>query len=138
MNTSKTIENESKKDLFSPIQLGRHTLKNRIIMAPMTRCRADENNIPTEMNRIYYQQRSSTDLIITEGTQISPQGAGYPKIKVQFDQNVVIDDRVITSNGGPVSYQAAFELLAKLSSEKFAKEISEAIQFNRLKSAFVD
>ena len=62
----------------------------------------------------------------------------YPKIKVQFDQNVVIDDRVITSNGGPVSYQAAFELLAKLSSEKFAKEISEAIQFNRLKSAFVD
>ncbi len=62
----------------------------------------------------------------------------YPKIKVQFNQNVVIDDKVITSNGGPVSYQAAFDLLAKLSSEKFAKEISEAIQFNRLKSAFVD
>ena len=62
----------------------------------------------------------------------------YPKIKVQIDQNVVIDDKVITSNGGPVSYQAAFELLAKLSSEKFANEISEAIQFNRLKSAFID
>ena len=62
----------------------------------------------------------------------------YPKIKVQYDQNVVIDNKVITSNGGPVSYQAAFELLAKLSSEKFANEISEAIQFNRLKSAFVD
>jgi len=61
----------------------------------------------------------------------------YPKIKVQYDQNVVIDDKVITSNGGPVSYQAAFELLAKLSSEKFAAEISEAIQFNRLKRAFV-
>ena len=61
----------------------------------------------------------------------------YPKIKVQYDQNVVIDDKVITSNGGPVSYQAAFELLAKLSSEKFATEISEAIQFNRLKRAFV-
>lgn len=60
----------------------------------------------------------------------------YPKIKVQYDQNVVIDSKVITSNGGPVSYQAAFALLAKLSSEKFSKEISEAIQFNRLKSAF--
>ncbi len=60
----------------------------------------------------------------------------YPNIKVQFDQNVVIDDKVITSNGGPVSYQAAFVLLAKLSSEKFANEISESIQFNRLESAF--
>ena len=60
----------------------------------------------------------------------------YPKIKVQYDQNVVIDSKVITSNGGPVSYQAAFVLLAKLSSEKFSKEISEAIQFNRLKGAF--
>ena len=60
----------------------------------------------------------------------------YPQIKVQYDQNVVIDHKVITSNGGPVSYQAAFELLAKLSSEKFSKEISEKIQFNRLGSAF--
>ena len=60
----------------------------------------------------------------------------YPKIKVQYDQNVVVDDKVITSNGGPVSYQAAFELLSKLSSEKFANEISESIQFNRLERAF--
>ncbi len=60
----------------------------------------------------------------------------YPKINVQFDQNVVIDRNIITSNGGPVSYQAAFELLAKLSSEKFSKEISELIQFNRLESIF--
>lgn len=60
----------------------------------------------------------------------------YPKINVQYDQNVVIDSNVITSNGGPVSYQAAFELLARLSSEKFAMEISEAIQFNRLEHAF--
>lgn len=60
----------------------------------------------------------------------------YPKIKVQFDKNVVIDEGVITSNGGPVSYQAAFALLSKLSSDKYAKEISEAIQFNRLERAF--
>lgn len=56
----------------------------------------------------------------------------YPKIKVKFNQNVVIDNKVITSNGGSVSYQAAFELLAKLSSEKYAKEVSEVIQFDRL------
>ena len=61
----------------------------------------------------------------------------YPEIKVQFDQNVVVDDGVITSNGGPVSYQAAFELLKKLSSAKFANEISESIQFNRLERAFI-
>ena len=60
----------------------------------------------------------------------------YPKIKVQYNTNVVIDDSVITSNGGPVSYQAAFELLTKLSSKSFSKEISEQIQFNRLASAF--
>jgi len=60
----------------------------------------------------------------------------YPAIKVQFDTNVVIDKKVITSNGGPVSYQAAFVLLEKLSSKKFATEISEAIQFNRLEKAF--
>jgi len=77
MKTSKTTGNEEKKDLFTPIQLGQYTLTNRIIMAPLTRCRA-ENNIPTEMNRIYYQQRASAGLIITEGTQISQQGAGYP------------------------------------------------------------
>jgi len=52
-------------------------------------------------------------------------------------QNVAIGNKVITSNGGPVSYQAAFELLAKLSSEKNSREISESIQFNRLDRAFL-
>lgn len=61
----------------------------------------------------------------------------YPAVKVQYDQNVVVDGGVITSNGGPVSYQAAFALLARLSSEKYATEIAESIQFNRLKTAFI-
>lgn len=60
----------------------------------------------------------------------------YPKVNVQLDQNVVEDGNVITSNGGPVSYQAAFALLAKLSSDEFADEISQVIQFNRLERAF--
>jgi len=58
------------------------------------------------------------------------------EIKVQYDQNTVIDTQVITSNGGPISYQAAFELLTQLSSKKFSDEIAEAIQFDRLESAF--
>ncbi len=60
----------------------------------------------------------------------------YPKVKVQADRNLVVDDKVITSNGGPVSYQAAFELLARLTSEARAKEISRDIQFDRLRAAF--
>jgi transcriptional regulator GlxA family with amidase domain len=60
----------------------------------------------------------------------------FPAIDVQYDQNVVVDENVVTSNGGPVSYQAAFALLAKMSSEAFAREISESIQFNRLEGAF--
>ncbi len=60
----------------------------------------------------------------------------YPKVKVQYDRNVVVDAGVVTSNGGPVSYQSAFILLAKLSSQDFSNEISELIQFNRLKNAF--
>lgn len=57
----------------------------------------------------------------------------YRNIEVQFDQNVVVDDRIITSNGGAVSYEAAFLLLEKLSSKRFADEILKAIQFDRIK-----
>ncbi len=60
----------------------------------------------------------------------------YPAVDVQFDQNVVIDKNIITSNGSVVSYQAALTLLEKLSSKKFSDEISEAIQWSRLQNAF--
>ncbi len=56
----------------------------------------------------------------------------YPKVDVQFDKNVVIDGKVITSNGGAVSYLAAFKLLSKLSSPEHAKEIADLLQFSRL------
>ncbi len=64
--------------LFSPIKFGDLELANRIIMAPLTRNRAAEGNVPQAMNVEYYQQRASAGLIISEGTQISPQGLGYP------------------------------------------------------------
>lgn len=62
--------------------------------------------------------------------------AAYPEIDVQYDQNVVIDNGIITSNGGPVSYEAAFEILGQLSSYSKAKEISELIQFNRISAKY--
>lgn len=62
----------------------------------------------------------------------------YPEIEVQYDQTVVVDKKgkVVTSNGGPVSYQAAFALLEQLSSKKFSDEIAESINFDRLERAF--
>ena len=68
----------SEKNLFSPIQLGAYELPNRIVMAPLTRNRAGEGNVPQPLNALYYEQRASAGLIITEASQISPQGMGYP------------------------------------------------------------
>lgn len=65
-------------DLFGGIEVGGYWLPNRIVMAPLTRNRAGEGNVPHALNATYYQQRSSAGLIITEATQISPQGVGYP------------------------------------------------------------
>jgi len=64
--------------LFDPIALGSLTLANRIVMAPMTRSRAGEGNVPTDLTVTYYTQRASAGLIVTEATQVSPQGVGYP------------------------------------------------------------
>ena len=69
---------ESNPNLFSPIRFGVLELANRIIMAPLTRNRAAEGNVPQAMNVEYYRQRASAGLIISEGSQISPQGLGYP------------------------------------------------------------
>ncbi|MDJ0591934.1 MAG: alkene reductase [Pleurocapsa sp. MO_226.B13] len=65
-------------DLFSPFQLGSLSLPHRIVMAPLTRMRAGIGNVPQPMNAQYYAQRTSAALIISEATQISPQGVGYP------------------------------------------------------------
>ncbi len=65
-------------DLFSPLKMGPFTLRNRIVMAPMTRNRAGAGNVPQAMNVEYYQQRASAGLIITEASQVAPEGVGYP------------------------------------------------------------
>ncbi|HET9212926.1 MAG TPA: alkene reductase [Thermoanaerobaculia bacterium] len=69
---------EQHPTLFSPVQVGPYTLRNRMVMAPMTRNRAGAGNVPSDLAVTYYAQRASAGLIITEGTQVSPQGVGYP------------------------------------------------------------
>lgn len=63
--------------LFDQMQLGRHNLKNRMIMAPMTRSRADHSGVPGDLVSTYYGQRASAGLIITEGVFPSDMGKGY-------------------------------------------------------------
>ncbi|MGH2343059.1 alkene reductase [Segnochrobactraceae bacterium EtOH-i3] len=64
--------------LFDPVQAGALTLPNRIIMAPLTRCRAAPGRVPTALMAEYYRQRASAGLIINEATAISPTAVGYP------------------------------------------------------------
>jgi N-ethylmaleimide reductase len=66
------------KIMFTPVKLGSIELKNRLVMAPLTRMRAIADAIPNPLAKIYYSQRAGAGLIITEATQISPLGMGYP------------------------------------------------------------
>ena len=64
--------------LFEPTAIGALNLPNRIVMAPMTRSRATQpGDVPNAMMAEYYAQRASAGMIITEATQISPEGKGY-------------------------------------------------------------
>jgi N-ethylmaleimide reductase len=71
-------EAKTVKKLLSPARLGSLMLPNRMVMSPMTRCRAGDGGVPTPLNAEYYRQRASAGLILAEGTQVSPQGVGYP------------------------------------------------------------
>lgn len=68
---------EDAKSLFSPVRLGPYDLANRIVMAPLTRSRAGAGDVPKPMAALYYAQRASAGLIVSEASQISPQGKGY-------------------------------------------------------------
>lgn len=94
--------------LFDEVKLGSETLQNRIVMAPMTRCRAIEN-IPNELMAEYYEQRSAAGLIITEGTAPSANGLGYARIPGVFNDAQVQGWEKTTSavhgNGGKIFLQ---------------------------------
>ena len=66
-------------DLFSPLRLGAIELSNRVVMSSLTRNRAGEGNVPTELVAEYYRQRASAGLILTEASPICAEGHGYPR-----------------------------------------------------------
>ena len=82
--------------LFTEYILGKIKLKNKVVIAPMTRSRAI-NNIPNEMMVEYYKQRSGAGLIITEGTSPSPNGLGYPRIPGIFNKEQIAGWKNITN-----------------------------------------
>lgn len=65
------------KSLFAPVSLGAIQLANRVVMAPMTRDRAGDGDVPGAMMVDYYRQRASAGMIVTEGVQPTPAGKGY-------------------------------------------------------------
>ena len=72
------MSHDATQPLLTPLSMGPLTLPNRVVMAPMTRNRAENKDlIPVEIMATYYAQRASAGLLITEGSQVSPQGVGY-------------------------------------------------------------
>jgi N-ethylmaleimide reductase len=97
-----------KYKLFTSVKVGSLELENRIVMAPMTRCRAI-GNIPNDLMATYYQQRATAGLIITEGTSPSPNGLGYARIPGIFSKEQVEGWKKTTSavhkSGGKIVIQ---------------------------------
>lgn len=82
--------------LFTPIQIGPYQLPNRVLMAPLTRNRALAGDVPGPLNAEYYAQRTGAGLIISEATQISHQGQGYPHTPGIYTQAQVDGWRLVT------------------------------------------
>ncbi|HDR9872845.1 TPA: alkene reductase [Burkholderia cenocepacia] len=82
--------------LLSPHQIGDLTLKNRLIMAPMTRSRAVDGNVPNPLAATYYAQRATAGLIVSEGTQVSQQGIGYIRTPGIHSSSQIAGWRVVT------------------------------------------
>lgn len=97
-------------DLFSPAQLGSISLKNRMVMAPLTRSRAPkEDGVPQPINVTYYEQRATAGLIITEATPISLMGHGYPFLPGIYTESQVAGWKKVTqavhAKGGKIVLQ---------------------------------
>ncbi len=101
----------SQATLFTSLRIGVLELPNRVVMAPLTRMRADGQGNPTELTVEYYKQRSSAGLIITEGTAISPQAHGYPNTPGIYTPDQIAAWRGVTAavhaHGGRIVMQIA-------------------------------
>src|SRR6202161_668801 len=95
--------------VLTPLHIGPYDLPNRLIMSPMTRNRADVGNVPTAINAVYYAQRASAGLIITEATQVCPQGVGYPHTPGIHSAAQLVGEKQVSqavhANGGRIFLQ---------------------------------
>ena len=100
--------------MLEPLNTGKLELRNRVIMAPLTRRRATDDHVPTEIMRIYYEQRASAGLIIAEATNISLQAVGYMNSPGIFTRQQIDAWKPITivvhNNGGKIFRQGYFLL----------------------------
>jgi N-ethylmaleimide reductase len=96
-------------DLFSPTVLGSVPLSNRVVMAPMTRSRADADHVPTPLMAEYYAQRAGAGLIITEGTGPDANGTAYARIPGIWNEAQVAGWKAVTdavhAKGGRIAVQ---------------------------------
>lgn len=97
------------KNIFDTYNMKNINLKNRVLMAPMTRSRTIPGDVPSEMNAKYYAQRASAGLIVSEATQISLQGQGYADTPGIYSQEQVEGWKKVTdavhSEGGKIILQ---------------------------------
>ncbi len=96
--------------LFQPLRAGAFTFPNRMIMAPLTRCRASAGRVPNAMMADYYVQRSSFGMILSEATSISPQGVGYPNTPGIWSNDQVEGWKLVTQ----AVHQAGGQILLQL------------------------
>ncbi|RYD32680.1 MAG: alkene reductase [Verrucomicrobiaceae bacterium] len=96
--------------LFQPLRAGAFTFPNRVMMAPLTRCRSSEGRVPNAMMAEYYVQRAAFGMILTEATSISPQGVGYPDTPGIWSQEQVEGWKLVTDG----VHQAGGQILLQL------------------------
>ena len=95
--------------LLSPFELGDLRLKNRVVLAPMTRARAGADRVPNALMAEYYFQRSSAGMLISEATVISAQGNGWVGSPGIYTEKMVAGWRIVTqklkTTGTPIFLQ---------------------------------
>ena len=100
---------QSQLKLLTPFQLGPYFLSNRVVMAPMTRNRATDDGVPTSIMAEHYAQRATAGLIVSEGSQISTQGRGYPNTPGIHNKDQIFGWRRVTeavhARGGRIFLQ---------------------------------
>lgn len=107
--------------LFEPIHLGELKLTNRIIMAPLTRCRSGAGRVPTALMAKYYEQRASAGMIISEATSVCAMGVGYPDTPGIWSQEQIEGWKLVTEKVHQAGGQIILQLwhVGRLSDSSF-------------------